>query len=81
MEVTTVTIAVTGRRSIVPGRRSKGIAKKVVSPGQILIFLTHAHPLEPKLSVGAERFASKEIQGFQYHGNNTKQINRKEHHS
>jgi hypothetical protein len=57
MEVTTVTITVTGRRSIVPGRRSKRIAKKVVSPGQILIFLTHAHPLELKLSVGAERFA------------------------
>jgi hypothetical protein len=71
MEVTTVTITVTGRRSIVPGRRSKRIAKKVVSPGQILIFLTHAHPLELKLSVGAERFASKEIQGIQYHGNNT----------
>lgn len=32
MEVTTVAITVAGRRTIVPGRGSKRIAKEVVSP-------------------------------------------------
>uniref|UniRef100_A0A0A9ECR7 Secreted protein n=1 Tax=Arundo donax TaxID=35708 RepID=A0A0A9ECR7_ARUDO len=45
VEVTTVTITVTGRKPIVPGGRSKRVAEKVVPPGQILIFLAHAHPL------------------------------------
>jgi hypothetical protein len=46
MEVTAVTVTVTGRRPVVPaGRRRERIAEEVVPPGQILIFLTHAHPL------------------------------------
>jgi hypothetical protein len=68
MEVTTVTITVAGRRPVVPVGRSKRVAEQVVSPWQILIFLTHAHPSSSSCpSVGAERCCgSKQIQAVYF---------------
>lgn len=67
MEVTTVAITVTGRRPVVPVGRSKRVAEQVVSPWQILIFLTHAHPSSPSCpSVEAERCGSKQIQAVYF---------------
>jgi hypothetical protein len=44
MEVATVAVAVPReRRPVVRGGGNKRVAEKVISPRQILIFLTHAH--------------------------------------